>query len=499
MQILSYKTVFDKLCWCGFLLMFISGLPAFSAAQQPTIFSKTTQPNFVVVLVDDLGYTDVGCYGSTFYETPNIDRLAANGIRFTNGYAACPVCSPSRAAFMTGKYPARIGTTDYFGASQPDKLKKLHEGKPLLPARYQPYLDLEEVTIAETLRENGYKTFIAGKWHLGKGEKYKPQNQGFDINIGANSSGHPKTYFSPYANEDLKDGPPGEYLTDRLTSETVSFIEQNRNQPFFVYLPFYAVHTPLQPRPDLLEKYEAKRLALGLSDEFTSEGQTSVRMNQSLPTYAAMVEAVDLGVGRIVESLERLDLDNNTVVIFTSDNGGLSTKQGWPTSNRPLRAGKGWLYEGGVRVPLIVKWPTRIKPGAINHSVVTGTDFYPTILQMAGLPLMPEQHIDGKSMAVLLNDGAEVNSPRDIFWHYPHYGDQGGMPGSSIRSGDWKLIKWYEGNRLELFNLKVDPEEQKDLALKQPDKVKKLSAKLTSWLESMDAKYPTPVVPQAKH
>ena len=475
---------------CGALVM-----PQGGSAAATTTSTASRPPNFVFILVDDMGYTDVGSFGSTFYETPNIDELASQGVKFTNAYAVCPVCSPSRAGILTGKYPARMDTTDYFGGPQPGealKAKKANKQHPLLPAPYVEHLPTSEVTIAEALKKHGYRTFMAGKWHLGHLPEYGPKNQGFDENFGGYRAGHPKTYFSPYHNPELKDGPQGEYLTDRLASETVSFIERNRDRPFFAYLSFYAVHIPLEARPDLLKKYIDKKERLGLVDKYTSEGKATVRVNQSLPVYAAMVEAVDQAVGQVTNSLKRLKIDNNTVVIFFSDNGGLSTAQGWPTSNIPLRGGKGWMYEGGVREPLIVKWPGVTEPGKVNDSVVVGTDFYPTMLEMAGLPLMPEQHKDGVSMTGLLKSQSSSSSDRAVYWHYPHYGDQGGTPASCIREGDWKLIKWYDGNRLELFNLKDDLGEQHNLAKDHPDVTAKLEAKLAAWLKSVDAKYPTP-------
>lgn len=455
------------------------------AAEQTT----ATRPNIVVLLADDLGYTDLACYGSSFYETPNLDAMAKDGIMFTQAYAACPVCSPSRAALLTGKYPARLDTTDFFHDQDSKKAQRKLAAWPMEIQRFKNELPLSEETLAEALKGAGYKTFMAGKWHLGNYDKYGPQLQGFDKTVGAFGAGHPKHYLSPYENPYLPDGPKGEYLTDRLTSEAISFIRDNKSEPFFVYLPFYAVHTPLEGRPDLVKKYEAKRKALGLGDEFTSDGLNTVRTNQSHAVYAAMVEGVDENVGRLNAELKKLGLDENTIVMFTSDNGGLSTYQGFPTSNLPFRGGKGFMYEGGIREPLIVKWPSVIKPGQKSEAVVTGTDFYPTLLEAAGLPLMPEQHKDGKSfIEVLKGNAAADRGP--IFWHYPHFGDQGGSPASAVRDGDWKLIKWYLYDKYELFNLKDDPAEKHDLFAEKPEVAQKLKTELDAWLKDMNAKIP---------
>jgi len=458
--------------------------------------SEKKLPNFIFFLVDDLGYTDLGCYGSTFHETPNLDKLAASGVQFTNAYAACPVCSPSRAAFLTGKYPARLGTTDFFGAPQPtskgkEALKKLNSHA-LLPAPYVPYLDLEEVTVAEALKEHGYATYIGGKWHLGNDE-YEPTKQGFDVNKGAHQAGHPKSYTSPYGNPKLKNGPNGEYLTDRLASETVTFINDHKDQPFFVYMPFYNVHTPLQGRPDLVEKYEKKRKALGLEDKFGKEGLSNLRENQTNPVYAAMVESVDMAVGTVLDALEKNGVADNTIVMFTSDNGGLSTGKNAPTSNLPWRAGKGWMYEAGIKAPLIIRWPGVTKAGSKSDAVTIGTDFYPTMLEMAGLPAKPRQHLDGESIVSAIKDsGSSSAKERDIFWHYPHYGNQGGRPSSAVRSGKWKLINWYDGNKIELFDLEKDPYEKNDVADDNPEVTKDLKSRLIKWLSSVGAKFPTP-------
>lgn len=452
-------------------------------------------PNFVFILADDLGWTDLGCYGSTFYETSNLDRLAATGMKFTQGYAACPVCSPTRASIMTGKYPASIDNTDWFGAPQPDSVQNhWTRHKPLLPAPYKEYMDLDEKTIAEAMKEAGYHTFFAGKWHLGPNEAYWPEHQGFDVNKGGWSRGGPYgpgKYFVPYGNPRLEDGPEGEHLPDRLASETNQFIEEHQNEPFFAYLSFYSVHTPLMAREDLEAKYQQKKETLGLEDQWGTEGEREVRLVQSHPVYAGMVEAMDQAVGKVLDKLEELGLAENTIIFFMSDNGGLSTSEGHPTSNLPLRAGKGWLYEGGIREPWIVRWPDVTDPGSTTDVPVVSTDFYPTILEMAGLPLQKEQHTDGISFVpVLKNEGAFDRGT--MYWHYPHYGNQGGSPGSAIREGNWKLIHWYEDERVELYDLGKDMEEKNNLAASEPAKVQELQEKLDTWLESVNAKMPSP-------
>ena len=448
--------------------------------------------NIVFFLIDDLGYKDLGCYGSTFYETPNIDRLAREGMRFTDAYAACPVCSPTRASIMTGKYPARMDTTDWFGAPQPDEVSGHHtRHKRLLPAPYSENLALEEVTVAEALKEAGYRTFFAGKWHLGETAQYWPEHQGFDVNKGGHWRGSPPGgYFAPWDNPRLENGPEGEHLPNRLATETVEFIKNHQDKPFLAYLSFYSVHTPLMSREDLKQKYLAKKNRLGLKADWLMEGERKVRAVQEHEVYAGMVDAMDQAVGKVLDALKEMGLDDNTAVFFMSDNGGLSTAEGKPTSNLPLRTGKGWLYEGGIREPMIVKWPGVTEAGSTCSEPVMSTDFYPTMLEMAGLALRPAQHVDGMSMVPLLKGGRMHRGA--IYWHYPHYGNQGGAPGSAIREGDWKLIEWFENGRLELYNLKRDIAEKNNLADTHRDIVRRLHNKLIVWRKEVDAKYPSP-------
>lgn len=472
-------------------MVFLLVVPA--AAPRSSMAAETQRrTNFVFVLVDDLGWTDLSCFGSSFYDTPHLDRLAATGMRFTNAYAACPVCSPTRASIMTGKYPVRVGITDYINQAGGNQPEKWNRNTPLLPASYKDRLALEEITLAEELKAHGYATFFAGKWHLGP-EHFWPEDQGFDINRGGIDRGGPyggKRYFSPYGNPRLKDGPDGEHLPDRLAAETVRFITDHRDEPFFAYLSFYSVHTPLMARADLKAKYEARRKELGDRGPIWGvEGSRKVRLVQEHAVYGGMVEAMDAAVGRVLDALDELELNDNTVVILMSDNGGLSTSEGHPTSNLPLRAGKGWMYEGGIREPMIVRAPGVTSAGSQSDEPVISTDFYPTILELAGLPLKPQQHLDGVSFLAALKGDSLPNRP--LFWHYPHYGNQGGSPTGAIREGDWKLIEWYEDGRLELFNLRDDLGEQTDLAQRYPDRVREMHARLVEWRNSTGGLMPT--------
>jgi arylsulfatase A-like enzyme len=460
------------------------------------------QPNFIFILVDDLGWTDLGCYGSSFYETPNIDQLASEGTRFTNAYAACPVCSPTRASIMTGKYPARINLTDWIPGRQqytgPQPCDKL------IPKDFELEMKLEEITIAEALKEAGYTTFFAGKWHLGLDSIYWPEYQGFDINKGGWSTGSPQGgYFSPYINPRLESGPDGENLTDRLTTESINFLESVAGEPFFLYLSFYTVHTPLQAKEELIRKYQKKANSLGLNEieqtvsdrdwirKAPPAGSFIDRILQGHPTYSGMIETLDINIGRILDKLEELDLVDHTIIFFMSDNGGLATAEGSPTSNLPLRAGKGWLYEGGIREPMLIKWPGKSEPGTTCNVPVISTDFYPTILEMSGLNLIPAQHKDGISIVPLL-DGSGKMKERPIFWHYPHYSNQGGKPGAAVRLGKYKLIEFFEDNEVELYDLESDIGEQIDLSSEMPEKTKELLEILHKWQKEMDARMMDP-------
>jgi arylsulfatase A-like enzyme len=453
-------------------------------------------PNVVFFLVDDLGYMDVGVnHPDTFYETPNIDRLAAGGTNFTNGYAANPVCSPTRFSILTGRYPSRADATNFFAGKRGGRFQ---------PATLNDRMPLEEFTLAEAFKAEGYATMFAGKWHLGPSEEFWPTKQGFDLNFGGFSRGGPyggKRYFSPYGNPRLADGPDGEHLPIRLAKETSNFIRQNKERPFFAYLAFYSVHTPLLAPQPLIEKYKAKAKRLGLEDQeaFADEEQVwpdakqprRVRQLQAHATYAAMVESMDRAVGNVLETLDELGLADDTIVCLTSDNGGLSTSEGSPTSNLPLRGGKGWIYEGGIREAFMIRAPKVAgQPKSCDVPVVS-TDFYPTLLELAGLAAKPEQHLDGVSLVPLLKGNRSID--RDaIYWHYPHYSNQGGFPGGAIRSGPWKLIERFEDGTVHLFNLADDIGEGTDVSGEHPQRVTAMRSKLHRWYIDVDAKFLRP-------
>ncbi len=446
------------------------GLPALGLAARRAQAKQPRErlPSIVLLLVDDWGWADLGAYGSTLYETPHLDKIAAEGVRFTNAYASCPVCSPSRAALMTGKVPPRLGITDWIPG------RKQHPFSPVIMPEDSDHLPLEETTIAEVLKPLGYATASIGKWHLG-GEGFGPVQQGFDVNVAGTFRGSPPSYFAPYKAElpGIANPPDGEFLTERLCQEAEKFLEENRGKPFFLYLSEFAVHTPLQAERDVIEKYAAKGSLLD---------------HQHNATYAAMVESVDDTVGRVRAKLATLGLEKDTVIFITSDNGGLlyEGKSRTPvTSNRPLRAGKGHLYEGGVRVPLIVFDP-RAK-ARVEDDPVAGIDILPTIAAYAGVSVPPG--IDGVSLYDLVRN-AKRTAPRALYWHYPHYSNQGGYPGGSIREGDWKLIENYENGALELYNLRADIREEKNLAFEQAAKARELNAKLIAWRERVGAKMP---------
>lgn len=454
-----------------------------------TIFSGAAlaKPNIVFILADDLGIKDLSCEGSTYYETPHIDALAKSGMRFTNGYSTCQVCSPSRASIMSGQYPARIGITDWIGAATGMNWKRNDR---VLPPDYQHNLPAEATTLAEALQAGGYRTFFAGKWHLG-GESSKPEDHGFEINKGGYSSGSPRGgYFSPYKNPAMEDGPAGECLPIRLANETVDFIKQESGKPFFAFLSFYSVHGPIQTSPDLWEKYRKKATDAGLAKErFKNDRTLPVRQVQDCPIYAGMMESMDDAVGIVTENLRKLGLDDNTIIVFTSDNGGVSSGDAFATACLPLRGGKGRQWEGGIRQPYYIKAPGVTKPGSTSDQFATGTDFYPTLLELAGLDLLPQAHVDGQSLVPALKG---KSSARSLCWHYPHYGNQGGEPSGIIRKGDFKLIRYYEDGREELYNLKDDVGETTNIADNHSDIVKRLSAELSAHLKEVGAKIPQP-------
>jgi len=470
----------------GMATLVLAGFAAFlSVGAENKGVCDDTPPNIVLILVDDLGWTDLTCQGSKYFETPHVDRLAAGGMRFTDGYAACAVCSPTRAAVQTGRYPARLGVTDWIRA----KFQGGHIGpdgknptgyvgspaKPVLCPKNALFMESDEITLAEALKPAGYVSCHIGKWHLGQ-ENHFPERQGYDFNHGGCDLGQPPHYFDPYESgrKDYRmpNLPPrrkGEYLTDREADEAVAFIRAHHDKPFFLNMDHYCVHTPLQAKKDVTAKYEAKP-----------------KTNQKNAVYAAMVESVDDSTGRIMAVLEELDLTDNTIVIFTSDNGGLMG----PTNNAPLRSGKGFPYEGGIRVPLIVYWPGVVKPGSTSDVPACSVDFFPTLLEIAGVDLPEDRAIDGESLVSLLRGTGKPK--RDaLYWHFPHY--RGGLgPHSIIRRGDWKMIKRYAEDKRELYNLADDLSETTDLAEANPERVKELDTKLAVWLKETGAKMPVP-------
>ncbi len=454
------------------------------------------KPNIVFILIDDMGYRDLGASGSTFYETPIIDKLCAEGAIFNNAYASCPVCSPSRVSYLTGRYPARVGITDWIdfnGFSHPLKGK-------LIDAPYIKELPVGSKTVSMAFKENGYSTWHVGKWHMGGGE-HLPENFGFDVNIGGCEWGSPqKGYFSPYHIKTLEDKVDGEYLTDRLTDEAINLIKNQDDKPFYLSLCHYTVHTPVQAKQDDINYFieKAKRQKLDTIDplvegeEFHTEDKKGKRVTrriiQSNPVYAAMIKNLDDNIGRLLDTLKETGKADDTVIVFTSDNGGLSSAETSPTCNLPAREGKGWVYDGGVRVPMFVWYPKEVKQGMVTGAQVTSTDIYPTLLEMAGLDLRPEEHVDGRSFKPTLL--GEKQEPRPLFWHYPHYGNQGGTPGSSVVFGDYKLIEFFEDNRTELYNIGSDIGEIKEISKQEPEKTAKLYKMLKDWQDDVCAVFP---------
>lgn len=423
-------------------------------------------PNVVLILADDLGWSDLACYGSDLHETPHLDRLSSGGMKFTQAYSACTVCSPTRASILTGKYPARLHVTDWIPGLMPANPK-------MIVPDWTKYLPLEEQTLGEQLRKAGYATASIGKWHLG-GQEYFPEKHGFDLNIAGTDAASTRSFFAPYNIATLPEGQDGEYLTDRLAGEAVKFIEQNKDRPFFLYLPHYAVHLPIQSKLELIEKYRAK---------------LRPSMKHTNPNYAAMLESLDAAVGRIMQTLDSLKLTDNTILIFTSDNGGHIPT----TSNPPLRLGKASCYEGGTRVPLIVRWPPAIKAGSTSEVPVISPDLYPTILGLTTAG-QPPAAIDGKELTPLLKQTGSID--RDtLYWHYPHYQlyQQGGTsPYGAVRAGNWKYIEFYDGQPAELYDLEADIGEQQNLVARRPDQAAALAKRLAAWRQEVGAQMPSP-------
>ncbi len=435
----------------------------------------SSTPNVIVILADDLGWTDLGCFGSDLYETPYLDVFASEGIKFTQNYSACTVCSPTRAAMLTGKYPARLHITDWIPGQMPDNPM-------LLVPDWTKFLPHEEVTLAEVLKSAGYSTATIGKWHLGTQSHY-PETQGFDLNIAGSDKAAPPSFHAPWKIPTIAEGRDGEYLTDRLAEEAVKIIEESPDKPFFLYLPHFAVHTPIQGRADIVAKYQSK---------------LKLHHRHRNIEYAAMVESLDAAVGSVLSKLKDLELDDRTIVIFTSDNGGLITRE--TTTNAPLRYGKASAYEGGVRVPMIIRWPGVIQPGRVSDTPVITMDIYPTVLELAGIANLKsssstgDSGMDGQSLVPLLRESGKI-SDRDLFWHYPHhqhYQLGGTMPYGAVRSGDFKLIEFFNDMHVELYDLAHDTGEERDLSNLQPERTAKLRERLHAWRAQVGAQMPIP-------
>jgi arylsulfatase A-like enzyme len=446
---------------CVLLLPARPGLAAEPAA--------AARPNILFILADDLGWRDLGCTGTTFYQTPAVDRLATQGMRFTQAYAACNVCSPTRASIMTGKYPARLHTTNFFGGNRIGAL---------LPPEYLQSLPTTEITIAKALRQQGYRTAIAGKWHLG-GKGSMPTDHGFDLVLGP--TGGPGS------------GPADDpHHATALSTAAAEFMAQRSDQPFFMYLAFHSVHVPLRTRPELQKQYAEKAAALPpvQGPREVPVGDHMARAVQDHAVYAGMVQEMDEAVDRVLKKLDELKLADRTIVVFFSDNGGLATAEGSPTCNLPLKAGKGWNYEGGIRVPLIVRYPGRIAAASTCDVPVISVDLYPTLLDLAGLSMPREQQADGVSIKALLERTGSI-APRPLFWHYPHYSNQGGRPSDAVRLGNYKLVESFEDWHVELYDLAADPGENHDLASAQPQRAAEMKKMLAEWRKSVDAQMPT--------
>lgn len=458
-----------------------------SCAQKDRVENNDLLPNIIIIHVDDLGYTDLSCFGSNYYETPNIDKLAASGIKFTNSYAAAAVCSPTRAALLTGKYPARFGLTDWIrskfqgGIIPPDGKNPsgydVHEGKPLMTPKNPLFLDLSERILAEHLKEKGYYSVHIGKWHLGQSD-HLPELRGFDENYGGCDLGQPPSYFDPYEpknqNPDYKmhNLPPrkeGEYLTDREGDEVVEFIARNKTNRFFIHWAPYTVHTPLEAKSELIEKYKLKESGL-----------------QNNAVYAAMIQSLDENVGKLTSALESLNLLGNTMIVFTSDNGGLiGNPNNIVTDNSPLRSGKGYPYEGGIRIPTIITWPDKIKKAATDNTPIITMDITATILDIANV----DYDIDGVSLLPLVTNQSALEE-RSLFWHFPHYRQTDVVPYTIVRKGDYKLIKYYDDSTWELYNLKADPSEKINLVDEEKEITTRLDLEIIRWIDQTNARTP---------
>ncbi len=473
-----------------YITLAIVALSSCSVRKSKTTEQVPEKPNVVFIVADDLGYADLGCTGSSLYETPNLDKLAENSVRFSDGYANCQVCSPSRVSLQTGEFPARHGVTSWIGDSSGEDWRAYGQFSKLLPPEYEHQFSQEKLTWAKAMKKHGYKTFFAGKWHAG-GEGSTPEDHGYEINVGGWDVGGPKGgYFDPFTNPKMENRKPGENLSMRLADETVSFFGENKDEPFFAFLSFYAVHGPIQSTHEKWNKYRNKIVQRGFEDEgFVEDELLPRRKNQDYPVYAGLVETMDDAVGVVLNGLKELGLEKNTIVIFTSDNGGVCSGDGYSTSNAPLKGGKGQAYEGGIRIPYIISVPWMENHGLWNSTPASGADFYPTVLDLINVPLEPQAHADGISLKPAL-EGKQMEE-RPLYWHYPHYGNQGGHPASMVRQGDWKLIYYWEDNHVELYNLADDIGEENDLSTVHSKLAANLKDQMFNWLESVGAKYPT--------
>ncbi|MDN3664481.1 sulfatase [Algibacter miyuki] len=471
------------------LLLLTTSIATLLSCNKQTETTVPEKKNVIFILADDYGYNDLSYRNNSFYETPNIDRIANEGMVFNEGYATCQVCSPSRASIMSGKFPARHGITDWIGALEGEAWRKKNRHNKLLPAAYNHELLHEYTTLPEALKANGYKTFFAGKWHLGEKGSW-PEDHGFDINVGGWDSGSPKGgYFAPFVNPNLKPYETGTNLSATLANETVNFMKENKDKEFFAFLSFYAVHGPIQTTQQKWEKYRNKAEQNGIADTGYKMGKfLPIRQTQDNPVYGGLVESMDDAVGIVLKGLKDLGLDKNTIVIFTSDNGGVSAGDSNSSSNLPLKGGKGYQFEGGIKEPYFIKVPWLNIENKTNNTPVSGADFYPTILDLVGADLKPESHNDGVSLLPILK--GETIQERNLIWHYPHYGNQGGEPSSVIRQGDWKLIHYYEDGRNELYNIAKDQSESNNVADENTALVKTLKTELFDYLASVNANFP---------
>lgn len=486
--ILIFKKMNFKLLFLFVIL--ISSCKNKDNTNKSNITENPQKPNVLFILVDDLGLHDLSFAGSKFHETPNIDALAKQSFQFTQGYANSRVCSPSRASIMTGKFTARHGITDWIGAKTGEDWRLTNRHDKLLPAENVEALPKEEVSLAEAFRNNGYHTFFAGKWHLGDEGSF-PEDHGFEVNIGGYKSGSPRGgYFAPYKNPKMKQGPDGENLTIRLANETANFMKTNQSEPFFAFLSFYAVHGAIQTSQEKWEKYRNKAEKMGIKESgFIMEKKLPIRQTQDNPIYAGLVESMDDAVGIVLKALKENGLDKNTIVVFTSDNGGVSSGDSFSTASLPFKGGKGYQWEGGIKEPYLIYVPWLKTANKKSVFPVTGADLYPTLLDLTNGKLLPNQHKDGVSLRPIIENNATL-AERPLYWHYPHYGNQGGDPSSIIRKGKWKLIHYYEEDENELYDLENDTFEQKNVAAEFPKITENLHVQLKNWLTEVGAKYP---------